>query len=148
MTSLVPSPAFINELRAVLRENYADLLEYVSHPAFLALLDEMYALAPEARPDFVRAVVLKMAELQRREIVVRHDILIQRSAFGDRRPTLFCVRKLIPPPFSKYWRNVNLTFDNQYRDEDIPRDAQAWRVPLSFDDQADLIAGRTKRGWD
>jgi hypothetical protein len=67
------------------------------------------------------------------------DLLIQRSAFGDRRPTLFCVKKWLPPDM--FWENVNITFDNEFDDNAIPRDESAWRAPVPVALQHEYLSG-------
>lgn len=129
------------ELAAAMRETYDLLIDFVSQPPFAAAYREMLALAPVDRPAFVNAVFLNRDELERRGVSIPDGVLVQASAFGDRRPTLFAVKKFLPERFHAAWENVNLTFDNEYEDEDVSRDpAKAWRKPLPVVVQNGLIA--------
>ncbi|MBV8368425.1 MAG: hypothetical protein JO036_05760 [Candidatus Eremiobacteraeota bacterium] len=123
-----------------MNESYEDLISFVTTDSFVAVCEEMNALPPEVRPVFVKAVLLNPDELRKRGVIVPEDILIQRSAFGDRRPTLFAIKKFLPERYHDSWENVNLTFDNPYEDAAISRNADvAWRPPLPVELQADLM---------
>ncbi len=129
------------ELAQVMRETYDELIEFVTTPEFRAVCEEMGAIPENERPLFVKLVLLNKAELKERGIVPPEGILIQRSTFGDRRPTLFCVKKYLPTKYHDAWENVNLTFDNTYDPDEVPRDgALAWRRPLPVEMQAQLMA--------
>jgi len=130
------------ELADAMRRNYDRIIAFVTTPEFKALHQELRRLPPAERPGFVEGVILQPAELAKRGIVVPDDILIQTSAFGDRRPTLFAVKIFLPAKFyGKPWENVNLTFDNEYEDEQVSRDpAKAWRPPLPVVVQNSLIS--------
>lgn len=129
------------ELSAAMRRNYDRIISFITTPEFKALHDEMRSLPPAKRPSFVERIILNSAELRRRGVVVPEDILIQTSAFGDRRPTLFVVKIFLPSKFHCAWENTNITFDNEYDDNDVPRSPEmAWRAPLRVDVQASLIS--------
>ncbi len=120
-----------DELYSAMRGTYDELLSFVSTPEFRALYRDLMALPCEERPRFVADVIFHPGELARRGISVPDGILIQTSAFGDRRPTLFVVKKYLPAKFYGAWENVNLTFFNEFNDDDYPRDHDlAWRPPL------------------
>ena len=85
-----------SELAKVMKVNYDDLLKFISDPIFQELLSEMMSLQPNERPIYVDKVWLDGQELARRGLKVPEGVLIQTSAFGDRRPTLFCVKKFLP----------------------------------------------------
>ena len=128
-----------------MRKTYDELIDFVLQPNFKKLVDELYALPPEQRPNFVQNQILNEKVLAERQINVPEGILIQRSAFGDRRPTLFVVKKYLPKGFDFAWENLNLTFDQDYQDDDISREgSQAWRKPLPFEVQAALSALKLK----
>lgn len=130
------------ELMQAMTETYAVLINFVTSSEFKALCEEMGALPETDRPQFVAEVILNDSELRKRGVLRADDILIQRSAFGDRRPTLFCVKKYLPLKFHNVWQNVNFTFDNPFFDEAISRDASiAWRLPVRADVQSVLMAG-------
>lgn len=119
------------ELSTAMREGYEKLISFVTTPQFKALHQEMKSLPPEKRPSFVANVVLQPAELAKRDIFIPEGILVQTSAFGDRRPTLFAVKVFLPLRFHKAWENVNLTFDNEYEDASVSRNPEkTWRIPL------------------
>ena len=84
------------ELMGVMRETYDDIISFVTIPSFKAFYEEMMDMEPERRPAFISRVLFRPEELRRRGIVVPDGILIQTSAFGDRRPTLFAVKKMMP----------------------------------------------------
>ncbi|MGO7045461.1 hypothetical protein ACCT07_36750 [Rhizobium johnstonii] len=130
-----------DELQRTMREHYDKLIAFVVTPQFRTIIDELFALETSSRPAYVQRVLLDKEELRKRDIVVPDGILIQRSAFGDRRPTLFAVKHFLPDGFNDVWENVNLTFDNEYRDTDVSRAKQdCWRPPLSPDEQAAQLA--------
>ena len=130
-----------DELAQVMRVAYDDLIEFVTTPEFRAVMEELKNLRSEERPAFVLSVLLNTKELTKRKIHTPDGILIQRSAFGDRRPTLFCVKKYLPDKYSNVWQNVNLTFDNQFLDESVSRAPEiAWREPLPVNLQAEAMA--------
>jgi hypothetical protein len=129
------------ELSKVMREHYDELIAFITQPAFRALHAEMMALPPAERPAFVMDQIVEPEALAARGIVVPEGILIQTSAFGDRRPTLFAVKKFLPEKYHVAWENVNWTFNNEYIDADVTRDpALAWRPPLPVTLQNDAIA--------
>jgi len=129
------------DLSAAMRQNYDRLIAFVTTPEFKALHDELRSLSPTERPNFVKTVILQPLELAKRGIVVPDDFLIQTSAFGDRRPTLFAIKIFLPSKFHRAWENTNLTFDNEYPDEQVSREPdKAWRPPLTVEVQNALIS--------
>ncbi|NJO43232.1 MAG: hypothetical protein HC769_25440 [Cyanobacteria bacterium CRU_2_1] len=130
-----------NELAQTMRVTYDELIDFVTTPEFRAVMEEFGDLPSQERPAFVLSVLLSKEELARRGVHIPDGILIQRSAFGDRRPTLFYVKKYLPDKYSDVWQNVNLTFDNEFLDEDISRAPEvAWRQPLPVHLQAEVMA--------
>lgn len=130
------------DLQRVMREHYDKIIDFVTSKAFLAAMEEMSAMSHLERPSFVVDVLLSQEELSRRGIAVPDGILIQRSAFGDRRPTLFAVKHFLPAQYSDVWQNVNITFDNEYLDQQVSREKNVcWRPPLSPALQAEKMAG-------
>ncbi|WP_175948741.1 hypothetical protein [Burkholderia pyrrocinia] len=129
------------ELAAAMREHYDKLIAFVSTPEFKSVHAELRRLPPTKRPEFVNAVLMQPQELARRGIVVPEGILIQLSAFGDRRPTLFAVKIFLPEKFHKAWENVNITFDNEFPDESVSRAPEkAWRCPLPVELQSAALS--------
>lgn len=96
--------AIRNEARSGLEE----IRDFVTTDVFVATLGELYDLAPEERDQFVRENLLDPAALAARGITVPAGLKIQRSVFGDGRPTIFCVTKLM----SDGIRKVTYTFDS------------------------------------
>ena len=91
------------EIRAALEE----VASFVETPSFRVLLHDLGKIEPSQRPDYVRNVILDPAELSKRSIYVPSSLKIQRSAFGDNRPTLFCVAKDLNQN-----EKVTITFNN------------------------------------
>lgn len=120
------------ELQAVMRKHYDKIIDFITSEPFKALMEEMSAITHQERPRFVSEVLLNKKELAQRGVKIPEGILIQRSAFGDRRPTLFAVKHFLPDDYTNVWQNVNITFDNDYVDGSISRErASCWREPLS-----------------
>lgn len=129
------------ELANAMSQAYEELIGFVSTPAFKTLYVQLMDLPSCERPEFVASVLLCPEELKKRAVQVPEGILIQTSAFGDRRPTLFAVKKFLPEKYHGVWENVNLTFDNQYKDGDISRDPDScWRRPLPVALQNAMLA--------
>jgi hypothetical protein len=126
------------DLREVMRSNYDDLINFVVSEPFKSIIEEMYSLPLNDRPNFVQSKILNEKYLNERDVIVPEGILIQRSSFGDRRPTLFVVKKYLPKEYQVVWENVNITFDQTHENEKILRDASAWRKPLPFQVQSAL----------
>ena len=91
------------------RRGLEEIRDFVITDPFIRLLDELYRLPPEDRDEFVRRVLLDEDELRKREVKSPDGIKIQRSHFGDDRPTIFCVTKLMPDGV----RKVTYTFDHE-----------------------------------
>lgn len=129
------------ELAAVMRATYNDLIDFVSTAEFGKVMEEMSGLHHTERPAFVFDVLLRDDVLAERGVYRPPEVLIQRSAFGDRRPTIFVVKKFLPERYKDVWQNMNITFDNEFIDESIARDpVTCWRAPLAPDVQAAAIA--------
>lgn len=129
------------ELAAAMRTTYDELIDFVTTPEFKELMKEFDLLGNQHRQAFIVSVLLNREELARRGVRVPDGILIQRSAFGDRRPTLFCVKKFLPAKYSDVWQNVNITFDNVFADDSVGRTPEiSWRAPLPVGIQAEALA--------
>ena len=119
------------ELRSVMTSYYEDIVNFITSPAFQDIFADMMSLPPSHRPRFVHDVWLDPEVLKSRGLEVPEGMLIQTSAFGDRRPTLFAVKKLLPEKYHVAWENVNWTFNNDFKEESVPSDADnSWRFPL------------------
>jgi hypothetical protein len=99
------------EVRAVLKEGIEDIGDFVGTPPVQRLLEHLYALAEDERPQFVLDVVLNAEQRTSRGIEVPEDMTIQRSQFADGRPTLFCIVKKVPLAYP--WQKVTITFDSR-----------------------------------
>ena len=129
------------ELQQVMRDHYDRIIAFITTKPFQAVMIEMSATPAHERPKFVADVLVNSKEMANRGVQVPKGILIQRSAFGDRRPTLFAVKHFLPPKYADVWQNVNITFDNEYVDASVKRDrATCWRAPLSPAEQAEAVA--------
>jgi len=132
------------ELKDVMRIHYDKIIDFITSESFKQVLYELSAMSHLTRPQFVHDVLLNDKELQKRGINVPPGILIQRSAFGDRRPTLFAVKHFLPKKYANVWQNVNITFDNKYLDHEVTREKPlCWRAPLPPDIQANEMAAGT-----
>ena len=107
------------ELSLAMRKAYDDIIEFITTPEFQAIHRELMSLQIKYRPAYVAKIILDRDELLARGLVVPEGILIQASAFGDRRPTLFAVKKFLPKKFHKAWENVNWTFSNEFDIDEI-----------------------------
>ena len=129
------------ELRDAMRAAYDELIAFVTSKAFDRFYRALMALPPRDRPAFVARGLFSEEGLREWQIVIPDGVVIQTSAFGDRRPTLFAVKKMMPDRFHCVWENMNLTFNNEFKEVDVPTDAaSAWRAPLPVSLQNSLIA--------
>lgn len=130
----------IADLQRVMRVHYDIIIYFVTSPEFLCLMEELKSLPAADRPTYVRDVLLSDTALMTRGIKVPSGVLIQRSAFGDRRPTLFAVKHFLPDGYRNVWENVNLTFDNEYLDSNVSREREiCWRAPIEPAQQAQAM---------
>jgi hypothetical protein len=98
-------------LDVVVRETLQDVIRFVCAPEFQSVVEELYGLPREERARFVESVLLNEGELKSRGIVTPEGLIVQRSVFGDGRPTLFCVSKLLPAGY--LWHKATVTFDSE-----------------------------------
>jgi hypothetical protein len=105
-----PLPPFdADSMRADVKRGLEDIREFVSTDEVLNLLDHVYGLPMDDRDEFVRTVVLDEAVLAEKwGIVPPPGIKLQRSQFGDGRPTIFCVVRVLADGI----RKVTFTFDS------------------------------------
>lgn len=130
----------VRDLASAMETTLSDIIEFVTTPEFRAVYQELNELPAVERPDFVESVLLDDRQLTQRGIEVPEGVLIQRSAFGDRRPTLFCVVKYLPDEYRELWDKMTVTFDQAHGWEDIPTGPQAWREPLHPAELANLLS--------
>ncbi|MGQ4810147.1 hypothetical protein NKDENANG_03596 [Candidatus Entotheonellaceae bacterium PAL068K] len=124
-------------LRLTMRQIYNELIDFALDPSFKVLIEDMYELPPEQRPRYVEEVLLQPNMLAHRGVTVPEGVLIQRSSFGDMRPTLFVIKKYLPKPLQFAWENVNITFDQNHKPYQVP---DSWTTPLPFEVQSILSA--------
>ena len=100
----------LHELREELNEALSEIGQFVNTDEFQSLLSELSNTPPSERGEFVRRVVINKDELMKRHIHVPVGMQIQRSSFGDRRPTLFCITKQLSVDQNM---KVTFTFDHE-----------------------------------
>ncbi|MDL5363418.1 hypothetical protein [Halalkalicoccus sp. NIPERK01] len=132
-----------DDLRAKMWEYYMELVDFFFTEEFQAVYEEMNELPETERPQYVKEVLLNDDVLKERGVDVPAGILIQRSSFGDRRPTLFCLKKYLPKAYQDafVWQNVNLTFDNDHDTWPIADGESAWNKPINVDLQDRIHSG-------
>nr|BFD88338.1 hypothetical protein StreXyl84_77390 [Streptomyces sp. Xyl84] len=103
----MPSQEVIaQEIRSALSE----VIAFICSPQMESVMKEFASLPQHERAKYVTDVLINPEEIRRRGVEVPPDMIIQRSAFKDERPTLFCVTKHLPPDLG--WEKVTVTFDN------------------------------------
>ncbi|HEY0153941.1 MAG TPA: hypothetical protein VGB92_18155 [Longimicrobium sp.] len=88
-----------------------DITQFVVSPPFERVLAEFAAVPREQRSLFIRSVLINPEELERRGVQIPEGLTVQRSAFEDDRPTLFCVTKYLPD-MGTAKKKVTVTFDD------------------------------------
>lgn len=101
-------PLTVEAVRSEVRSGLEQIRDYITTDLFVGMLEELYTRRPSERDAFVRTELLDESRLQERGITPPEGIKIQRSQFGDGRPTVFCVTKVM----SDGIRKVTYTFDN------------------------------------
>lgn len=120
----------IDYLYGVMRSAYDELIDFIIDTTFKDVIEDMYKRPESERPGYVTDKIMNPEYLRSRGIKVPKDILIQRSSFGDGRPTLFVVKKYLEENDRDIWENVNITFDQESDSgEDKPPDI-SWQKPL------------------
>jgi hypothetical protein len=103
------TPPSAEALKDEVKLSLLDIADFVETEEFQQLLVELWETPQDERPSFVRNVILNDVELAKRGVKVPEGMVLQRSAFSDDRPTLFCVCKKL----SYGQRKVTITFDNE-----------------------------------
>ncbi|WP_328914122.1 MULTISPECIES: hypothetical protein [unclassified Streptomyces] len=99
------------ELSRWMAEGLAAIGRYTASEPFQRMFyGEMAAMSFEEKSHFVRSVLLNSEELARRGLTPPEGIRIQRSEFGDQRPTVFCVSQALPE--GAQWKRITITFDH------------------------------------
>lgn len=70
-----------------------DIKSFAKQNNFQELLNELYSQPVEKMNAFVHDKIINEGALRERGVEVPDDIIVQRSAFADDRPTLFCITK-------------------------------------------------------
>lgn len=96
-----------------IRKALGALNDVYTSGAFVALLDELWALPPgQHRQRFVRDVILNPSILEARGVVLPAGVELQRTYFDDDRPTLFALVAHLPEDQDLTWRKVTITVDD------------------------------------
>jgi hypothetical protein len=98
------------DLARWMSDGFQAIREYAASEPFARMYREMAELSAEGKATFVCSVLLDPEELARRGLTPPSGMRIQRSEFGDRRPTLFCVSQALPE--GALWKRVTITFDH------------------------------------
>jgi hypothetical protein len=96
-----------------LQESLDAIATFVTSEPFLRVMREFADVPRAQRHDFVRRVLINRDAMAQRGVQVPQDLIIQRTAFEDRRPTIFAVVKHLPEPGKK----VTVTFDEGWEAE-------------------------------
>ena len=91
-----------------IEKDFKEMCMFTGTEEFQALLMELRHIPRNDRKDFVQKVILNHEELRKRGIHVPEGMVIQRSIFADRRPTLFCVSKYLRDGK----RKITITYDD------------------------------------
>jgi hypothetical protein len=105
-------------LAAEIESAFAEVASFVSTPEMQNVMREISSLPQEKRAQYVLDVLLNAEELKKRGVDVPEGLTVQRSAFRDNRPTLFCVTKYLPPGLD--WKKVTVTIDNPSGEPALP----------------------------
>lgn len=100
-----------NSERQAINASLKKIGQFVQTDAFQSLLQDLYREPVTDRSEFVDKVILDDEKLAQRGVTVPDGLLIQRSAFKDGRPTLFCVTEKMPK--ENLWKKATFTFDNE-----------------------------------
>lgn len=96
-----------------IRESIDYIAAFVTGEPFLRVMREFADVPRSVRHDFIRRVLINREAMAERGVHVPGDLTIQRSAFEDRRPTLFCVVRYL----SDGEKKVTVTFDEGWEAE-------------------------------
>lgn len=139
-----PTSADISRLCDESKQAYDEIIQFVTTPEFKSAYKELMALEVNDRPEYVVNVVLNDNELQNKGINRPKNLFIFRTAFGDRRPTLFCIKKWLSRDLKVVWENVNLIFDNNSEGK-VSNGANSFLSPVPVAIQHEYLSGRLKK---
>ena len=119
-------------LESALLDALNEIKDYAFSEPFVSVLAEFWASPEGKRADFVSQVLLDPEELRERGVTLPPELVIQRTAFRDNRPTQFAIVKHLPPGY--IWEKATLTFDNTsgeppIRYEEVVGDPLGWPGP-------------------
>lgn len=97
-------------MRNEIEQTIGEISEFVYSPKFYPLVQELRSLPIQEHKRFVRDIIINREELVKRGINVPEGMIVQRSVFGDNRPTLFCVTKYL----KEGNRKVTVTIDDSW----------------------------------
>ncbi|MGW6544107.1 hypothetical protein ACWGBH_14815 [Streptomyces massasporeus] len=107
-------------LAAEIESAFTEVASFVCTTEMQSVMREISSLPQEKRAQYVLDVLLDAGELKKRGVDVPTGMTLQRSAFRDNRPTLFCVTKYLPPGLG--WKKVTVTIDNPSGEPALPYD--------------------------
>ena len=139
-----PTSADITRLHDESKQGYDEIIHFVTTPEFNSVYKELMGLAVNDRPEFVVNVLLNDIALQNRGVNRPQDLFIMRTAFGDKRPALFCVKKWLSRDLNIVWENVNITFSNNSK-EKVLEEENVLRSPVPVAIQHEYLSGRLKK---
>jgi hypothetical protein len=143
-----PTMADIARLHHESKQGYEEIIQFVKSPEFNSIYKELMDLSNHDQPEFVVNVLLNDIELQNRGVNRPKNLFIMRTAFGDRRPTLFCVKKWLSRDLNVFWENVNINFVNK-SEKEMSDKTSALRSPTPVAIQHEYLSGKlTKKEVD
>lgn len=143
-----PTMADIARLHRESKQGYDEIIKFVTSPEFNSIYNELINLSSHDQPEFVVNVLLNDLELQNRGINRPKNLFIMRTAFGDRRPALFCVKKWLSRDLNIFWENVNINFANN-SEKGMSDNTSFLRSPTPVAIQHEYLSGKlTKKEVD
>ena len=139
-----PTSSDITRLYDESRHGYDEIIQFVTTPEFNSIYEELMGLAINDRPEFVVNVLLNDIELQNRGVNRPQNLFIMRTAFGDKRSTLFCVKKWLSRDLNVVWENVNMIFDSN-SEREISNGENTFRSPVPVAIQHEYLSGRLEK---
>ena len=139
-----PTSADITRLHDESKQGYDEIIQFVTTPEFNSIYNELMDLSIFEQPKFVVNVLLNDIELQNRGVNRPQNLFIMRTAFGDKRSTLFCVKKWLSRDLNVVWENVNIIFDTNSKEE-VSNGTSTFRSPVPVAIQHEYLSGRLEK---
>jgi len=136
-----PTMVDIARLHRESKQGYEEIIQFVKSPEFNSIYKELMGLSSHDQPEFVVNVLLNDMELQNRGVNRPNNLFIMRTAFGDERPTLFCVKKWLSRDLNIFWENVNINFVNKSEKKILDKTI-ALRSPIPVAIQHEYLSGK------